>query len=431
MMIITGEQVKASKNIAFSFLSIVLIFLIFSLMNSPPYQAVSYFKLIDSPIGAISVSKFLILFSFVLLLLSMIVTNSKYYIALNDCLVYLITCMILINITIISKAAFLIFTIVIPYFIGRMVVNLQLEHIIFKSLKVAGVLQSILVVYSTFFNPVIIPLQNEMLFREFGSGLDGSVFSVRASGTIGHPVVLAAVLLPSFICWIYELFKSVNGSNTKSTLINLIFSAVLSYSIFLTYSRGTWISAMIVVILLLFKFRILKKLGTIILILIMLVLLATSPITSDIINRLLLINSNDGSFSHRLYMFKWTWEEVIRSVSSFLFGYGSGGSSDRLIINPPPDGFLAIDNAYLTFLHEFGLVGLLIIFIILFRSIFHSESSHSWIVFVILGQVFNGFTFDVSYWEQAGALMWLVIGLSSVNFNRRKQNLNQDLKVAR
>ncbi|WP_049869239.1 O-antigen ligase family protein [Paenibacillus sp. D9] len=403
--------------------SILLITSIIFLMNLPPVQALPFLSIFSINGGNFSLIKVTIIITSIIFFSLFFIKKYKININFMDVLIYFFTLSYLINISDIAKSIYLVIILTMAYFIGRMVfINGDMARLI-NAIKYGGVIQSLLVIYSVFIGPIIKPVEGSFLFKNFGNGLGSNMSDFRAVGTIGHPVVLAAVLTPALICWIISVFNNSKPTNRKMKLLNIFFTLLLTYSIYLTYSRGTWISLLVVIPLVLIKLKVKKRVFVLFIISITFLVV----MSGNIINRLSLITEGDASFSHRLLMYFWSWNEVTSSLKSFIFGFGSGGSIYRLNLNPPIDKFLAIDNMFLSFMVNFGFIGLILMLVLVVKLIYSLIVNKNdviwWIGCVLLSQSIVGLTFELIDWEQTGAIYWLLIGLGTSAVSKKQNPL--------
>ena len=141
------------------------------------------------------------------------------------------------------------------------------------------------------------------------------------------------------------------------------------------------------------------------------------PFVQTIIARFRMTTMEDGSVFHRLEMFSWTFYHSTNNLNILFFGNGIGNTGYFLYRNPPSTNFLVIDNQYLTFLFEYGIIGfisiMLIFSLVAYRSYIAREKRV--IFFVIIALMMNAFTWEMLTWYQTSIPFWLFIGLASVS----------------
>ncbi|WP_438448537.1 O-antigen ligase family protein [Gorillibacterium sp. sgz5001074] len=296
-----------------------------------------------------------------------------------------------------------------------------MDLVVKRSIMYAGLIQSAIVMYSVFVNPVI-NIAN--FVNDLPVGTDTSFLNTRAMGSVGHPVVLGAVLVPSILCWIDDMIL---GSKNKVTYAAI---GLQLFALYLSYSRGSWISFVLVFIIMMIRYKKTSKIWALAAVSLPIVLYFDFLI-QDILNRFAVFGQNDGSVSHRLLMYGWTWEQLVRGPRQLFFGEGLGGLMQRFIESPPSDGFLAIDNVFLTVLMQFGAIGFVLLLTMLwsvfYRHLWKGSSNSRWISFVILNMCIVGGTFEVFSWENTGVMFWILIGVSSSLLNRERQQQHSSI----
>ncbi|MFP7470589.1 O-antigen ligase family protein [Niallia taxi] len=380
--------------------------LILIISNVPPIEALPSFKLLETPIGIISVPRFLLLMLLVVSIITIFRYKSRFTLTLSDLLMYLLVIMITVNYEQASSAFYFCLIFVGGYLIGRLLKLINNKNNLYTIIKIAGFIQVLLVLYSMYISPFdFAAVEGRDVFRSLSNKIEGG--SIRASGTIGHPVVLGAILLPSALCWFFSFLKT----NKKiHKFLYLTAFLITTYCIIQTFSRGTWIALIAVLFYLFVKQGFIKRVKTWFVIIISIIGLILSPIGTSLLARFsLLSNTSDGSVSHRVYMYYWSVKELLKNPITFLFGNGVGSSGTLLEQNPPPDFFLVVDNTYLTFMVEMGIIGICFLLIIIFRSIYKMGNVSAF-GYIILALSFVGLTFDLYYWEQISIIYWILVG---------------------
>lgn len=411
---------RTQQNIHLEYLLYISVFIVILLaMNLPPADV---FKITDTPLGTLSPIRLAIPVLFLLIIAISLILKREILIFKADIL-SLLAFMILICLNF-NKLSFVIYYFiffVLSFLIGRMVSNFIPHKKILGFLMIAGVLQAFLTLILYFKAPdfISITTSDRDLFRNFNNRLENG-FNLRASGTIGHPVVLGTILLPTFVITIQDFFSK--EKNKFKKLINILFILILSFAIYLTFSRSTWLICVFIFLFTLIKKRKFNKSKSFFVLLISIMVILFTKIGESFFQRLsLLFSSNEGSVSHRLYMYKWTLDQITTNVKTLMVGFGAGSLETVLEENPPIDNFLVIDNTFLSILIETGFIGLfLFLFILLISIKFYYNNlklnfEHNSYVFllIIISFCLSGIIFDLFYWEQTGFLLTFLIGYSS------------------
>ncbi|WP_449598721.1 O-antigen ligase family protein [Niallia sp. Marseille-Q9988] len=374
--------------------------------------------MVDTPIGIISIPRFLLLVSLITSLILIVKYSNSIYLNKSDIIMYFFLILVVVNYSQLSSAFYFCLIIIGGYIVGRILKLLDKKVVLINAIKVAGIIQVVLVLYSMYINPFdFTAIEGRDVFKSLSNKIESSS-SIRAAGTIGHPVVLGAVLVPSLLCWFAAL---INEKKKSLKILYLIVFFSTLYCIIITFSRGSWIAIFIVMIYLLYKKNHLRKMKTWIIMFCSLIILSVTPFGMKLIERVSsLSNTSDGSVSHRMYMYYWSFEEITRNPWTFLFGNGIGSTEKLLINNPPPDYFLVVDNTFLTFMVEMGIIGIILLFFILKKIIF-ARRNISIFNYIIIAWSIIGFTFDLYYWEQISILYWILVGYESTSINSVKK----------
>ncbi|RBW68888.1 O-antigen ligase family protein [Bacillus taeanensis] len=404
---------RNNNSIILYIINLIIGVLIIGITNLPSSSAVPIFKVVDTPLGAISFTRITLLMTLLICIMYLLLVGKVPKLSSIDVSMYLLALTVIINYKDVTKLAYFFLVIIGSYFLGKIIVFFRFESYLRKSIIIGGIIQAILVIYSTYVNPIITSA-GENWWYAGTNGIEGAISSVRASGTIGHPVVLAAVLMPSVLILLDDILTK-KGRIILFLQVPIILTIL--FAIFLTYSRGTWLSLIGVFIYILYKYGVFKKLKSWVIGTVILIAFSLSPFAADISQRLALTDSGHFSFSHRQYMYGWSFQRVLEDPISFLFGHGIGGSKILLQEYPPPDALLVIDNIYLTFLVEMGVLGLGLLGFTIYKSIkvysMQKLNGNMWVLFIILGLSLNGITFEIYNWEQIGSLFWILIGMAS------------------
>ncbi|MCM2983529.1 O-antigen ligase family protein [Niallia circulans] len=403
-MLEQNYKINLKRNI---FLYGVFLLLIVINSNIPPIEAVPGLALIDTPIGLISLPRLLLIISFLFCVFYAVRFSNSFSIVTADIAIYFLMCVMIINFDQLYRLSYFILIIVGGYLVGRILGYFSDEKLIINSLKIGGMIQVCLVFYSIFISPLNFETSiGRDLFRDMNSHIEG--YNIRAVGSIGHPVVLGAILIPSFICWLNDFLFC---QNKLKKIISGICLILTSAAIFLTFSRGTWLTIALVVFYLVIKKKLLKRVKTWFVFMFFAIYLMYSSYGELLLERIFMLSdTSSGSVSHRLYMYFWTFEQVCKNVGTFLWGSGVGSKNSLLMENPPPDNFLVIDNTYLSLLTETGLIGIILLLFTLFKAIYGYDKEISLIGFIVIALSINGMTFDLYYWEQISIIFWILVG---------------------
>ncbi|WP_127507100.1 O-antigen ligase family protein [Paenibacillus humicus] len=325
-----------------------------------------------------------------------------------------ISCIVLVNMSDIKQVMLFYFMfIALPYLTGKFLVYQNVGLILKRIIGYSGIIQTLIILFKPF---TFEASTSRGLFWQMSTQTAGGGY--REVGSIGHPIVLATLLLPSFICWLDTLLDS--SAKKTEKILSGIFTCLILYSIFLTYSRGAWISLIVATFAILIKRRVFKNTKSYIfatLGALALVVLGGDLVTS-ISDRFAALNMNDGSLSHRSYMFAWTWDHLSKMNSNFLIGIGYYQSYPLLKSDVPPDGFAVMDNTFLTLIIELGLLGLFFFVFIVGKILMNLKLKYrkdTFITIIIISFLMQGFSFDMFSWEGCCIFLWLLIGYQANN----------------
>lgn len=389
---------KSTYSRISTFLSVIVILFFTNFPN---------IKVLKFQYGELSVNRTIAIIVFIILIAISITKRRRISIKRIDIFFYLFILFSMINFFSISWLANLVIIIIIPYILGSYLFDEVKTETIKNTLMIAGLIQSLFILYSTFINPFQLEISGFKEIKTSSNGLNEALLDGRVSGSIGHPVVLGALLLVCLVCGFFNILRQ------EKMLLSLLSFILTTVSLTLTYSRGSWISAAIVILIMLIFVKTKKVFTKEVTAALLIFILVVSPIGNDIINRFSETSSSDFSVSHRSYMVNWTIDNSTNDLKSFVFGYGFGGSLNLLDKNSPKDGFPVIDNVFLSNLIDFGLIGLLLFFILLgYSIIINFKEKNKWIQFVLIAIIINGLTFDLLYWEQMGMITFLILGLA-------------------
>ena len=358
-------------------------------------------------------------------------------------------------------------------------------------LSISGFVQGVIAIsqfttqQSFFKSELLRKLTGESLIGADISGVAKFVFEgqkiVRSYGTFSHPNVLGGFLIFTILITILLYLESKNGylsskvsnfqlfslyNNTKRNIsqgiMYLLFWIIMIFvqisALFLTFSRVSWISFILAVIILfivsiihlnnvsyetLFKNIIIKfkELFVVILLLIILIISNFSIIQARIGDNLLSVDNrspNNYALSDRLF-----YNNVSNKIISNnpFFGSGLGtfvfqidGYLEENNINQKlePWQYQPAHNIYFLIASEIGIIGLLFFLLFLIYTISISLNIVSseiifnrrfnyYLLTIFLSFLFIGL-FDHYFWtlQQGRLIFWLVLGFMLVNNNKRK-----------
>lgn len=415
------ENISLKENIKKVITSLVLILLLS--LNFPLINAMNSLKVFEIRHGWLSITDIILLFLLVLLLINQVLSQKTIFIKITDLLMVSILFLLHFNYSSPTPFFFWILRVVVVFYIGRFLVNEDKIAFFLKIFKIMILIQ----VFFVFFPPIA---------HDFTGAIRGGLFryhsnfvnsSGRAMGTLGHPVVTASFLLPGAVLFLNSLLDS---PTLKSRILNGLSTVLVMYSVFLTYTRGSWLSLILTLPLILFHSSLLSEIKTffgkvepkkkkkyllLLIMLIIIILLLLRPVVETILLRLLTLNMDNISVFHRLYMFKWSWRYMTSSIQSFLFGYGRGNIHSLLYLDPPPTNILVVDNQYLSFLLEMGIIGfglLMMIFSIALKSSFANQEMKVFGLMMI-GTMINAMTFELIGWFQVSIPFVIILGIST------------------
>ncbi|SHJ85636.1 O-antigen ligase family protein [Desulfofundulus thermosubterraneus] len=398
---------------------------IFPITMLPPVEVIPQLLLMESPFfGKLTLVRFILLLLLVIIFVSVFGSGLFPRLRTVDVLVMVLFLIASVHATshAISRWAYYVLIVISSYIIGRVMSLFGGAKFLSKleaSIRLAGLVEAALVIYTFISGPFIEPVQGSFLIypAAFGEGV------TRSPGTIGHPVVAAAVLLPALFAWLeYALCQT---AGRKKYIAWLCFS-VMVLGILLTFSRGAWLAFLVTLLLFLLVRGYIVRLRFIPILALLLLCFYMTPIGTYVQMRLSMTSINDGSISHRLLMYGWVTERWLETPFSFLIGNGVGYSREELLNSPPPDGLLVVDNIWLTMLMEVGLVGTAIILIVQvlssLKNLLRGLTWNQWVALSILSLSIDGLTFETFFWEQVGVLIWLLTGVLSTMNTVAKSN---------
>ncbi|UYV54086.1 O-antigen ligase family protein [Priestia megaterium] len=248
----------------------------------------------------------------------------------------------------------------------------------------------------------------------------------RTISVFGHPIVCGLFFVMAFICNIYIL---------KSGILKNVLQLLLIINVYSTGSRSSWISLVVILgIMIIPKLSGLKikkiKLTKsnifslyssfcILIVGFFFLVINFSNITQAIVDRFgssLSANSTDVSNTQRIgtlnLIFKnFEYNDIIHQ----LFGNGVSAANkfmaqNRVVIQD----FLTTDNQYLTILHDFGLVGLSFVFILLISFLINTIKRGSTVVHKISLYFMIVIAIDSFFFESVGGWLDLLVMMSAI-----------------
>lgn len=281
------------------------------------------------------------------------------------------------------------------------------------------------------FNPVFSSFFSEDYQRYYS--IDRSYELYRVSGTMQHPIVMGTFLA---VGTLLNLMKF----SEKKKLIYIIFSLISALSLFLTFSRSSYI-ALIVGFIALALFRTRKKRDNIRIPIVTAIIATFSVAVVTIASLTFTVNgkpaavtlferfaSSQGaaSMEQRTGGISYVLKSMLSSDPlSLLFGHGFGSLSfgmreanSSIFLSD----FYIIDNQYFTFLYEYGVVGFVLLLGLMYyfskRNISHKfideklklVAKYSFAMTVIIGT--NIFFYEGIHWTSIAFLLSLLLALN-------------------
>lgn len=417
----TKERINVTNSNLWwiNWVSLLVALAIFPITMLPPVEVIPQLLLMESPVfGKLTLVRFILLLLLAIIIISVFGSGLFPRFRTVDVLVMVLFLIASVHATshAISRWAYYVLIVIGSYIVGRVMSLFGGAKFLSKleaSIRVAGLVEAALVIYTFISGPLIEPVQGSFLFHPaaFGEGV------TRSPGTIGHPVVAGAVLLPALFAWLEHALSS--GRGRKRHIAWLCFS-IVAVGIVLTFSRGAWLAFLFTLLIFLLAKGYIVRLRFTAILAILLLCFYLSPIGTYVQMRLSITSINDISVSHRLLMYEWATEKWLKKPFSFLIGNGVGYSREELVNSPPRDGLLVVDNIWLTMLMELGLVGTAIILAVQvlssLKNLLRGLTCNQWVALSILSLSIDGLTFETFFWEQVGVLIWLLTGvLSTMN----------------
>lgn len=235
---------------------------------------------------------------------------------------------------------------------------------------------SVMNLYQIIFNqPLLVGFLSEQMYikQSWTIGTD----AYRTISVFGNPIVAGLFFVVLFVCNVYFL---------KSGTLKIILQSVLLINIYSTDARSAWL-ALSIVLLLMFMHKLptlqIKKLKiskknllplyvafcTLVAVLIFFMINFTQIVTTitDRFGDALTSNSTDISNLQRVGTIKLIFDNFQNDgFIQQLFGNGVFSAQSFMLQNTVAiKGFGTTDNQYMTWLYEFGLVGVVLIFIVI------------------------------------------------------------------
>lgn len=251
--------------------------------------------------------------------------------------------------------------------------------------------------------------ESEIVSGMMGSSfveLSGKVF-LRAYGTFPHPNVLGGFLILGMFLGIY-IYRKRKGAGISLMIISL-------FPIILTFSRISILLAVVILLGFVAKEFVLKRRK---------VLLSTSFYPLLLMERFMnLFNSGDRSWSERLDLIKASFKVI---KQNWLIGIGGGNfvngmegfvprTSRGILLTQP------VHNIFLLYLSEFGILGFLLIFYVLFYTIINDMRKISFygglilLTIVVIG-LFDHYLFSLS---QGMVIFFSLLFLASTSLQEK------------
>lgn len=216
-----------------------------------------------------------------------------------------------------------------------------------------------------FYTPLIKNFAALQTFEEFGT-LNSSIY--RLMLFFGHPIYFAVFLNIFCLLIIFIPFKS--------KILSSLFFILSLFCLVLTQSRSGWISFLAIMLILLLKSGRLKSinyhflmriiLGGILLIVFFNFLNRLDPSLFNYVNNRLSVVFSSPEEASGARIANLSLTKYINNDFLKFFGNGNGFAISLLQNNPTVNGWtLAVDNQYLTFFLDFGIVGLFLVIVFL------------------------------------------------------------------
>ncbi len=249
------------------------------------------------------------------------------------------------------------------------------------------------------------------------------------ASTIGHPLVLGAYLV-----LFLPLSISVYIQDKKKLNFNIIPLLLISTSIMFTFSRSSWISAIVAFVIycsLKKNFnKLLKNWKICVAICIVMIspLFIFSKLRNTFFMRANIKELSEEIFaSHRAASYKTTWN-ILSDYPFFGVGFGNYPSVHE---NYCVEGAVAFiktpDNIYLRFMCETGVIGITVFLIFIFywfRRLWQNRSD-PFIFAVFIGLIafmINQMAADLFYWLAPNFTFWMLFGIGIGNIKKNKEN---------
>ncbi|MCK4532875.1 O-antigen ligase family protein [bacterium] len=249
----------------------------------------------------------------------------------------------------------------------------------------------------------------------------------RIGSSIGHPVSLGAYLVLFLPLAYYKAGFIIGGRYRIVNIFSFFVGLSLLAGIILTFSRGSWIAAIIAGIFY-FSRKSFKKiiLVTLILFITILLFLSFSERTTVTFNERLNCQRliSDIFYSHRAASYKTTFN-ILKDHLFFGVGYGNFSLVHLKYLSPGASAeFPTPDNMYLCFLSEIGIIGLGVLmglFFLFFKDLINAyrkiEDAYLkellWALMAIfIGFFINMITVDAFFWIPIQVSFWILIGLT-------------------
>lgn len=280
-----------------------------------------------------------------------------------------------------------------------------------------------------FYTPIIKNPAAIQTFEAFGA-VGSSTY--RLMLFFSHPIYFAVFLNIFCLLLIFIPFEN--------RILNSIFFVLSLFCLLLTQSRSGWISFLIIMLILLLKsgrlrninfhFLIRVILGVALLIVIFNFLSRLDPNLFNYVNNRLYAVFNSPEEASGARIANLTLANYINNDFLKFFGNGNGFAISLLQNNPTVNGWtLAVDNQYLTFFLDFGVVGLCFIVIFLIfcfkKLIDTNDSINILIISSILIIFISGYFFEFYTQNYINFFLFILI-----SFIEDKNRLKTDADIS-
>jgi len=206
------------------------------------------------------------------------------------------------------------------------------------------------------------------------------------------------------VCGILALFYKV--SSQKNKFINIFLISILTFCLFLTYSRSSWIGLLSGLGVMFFAEKRTRKIIIMVAVIIILIFLNSETLRLRIIE--------GGLWNPRFINWSYAFNEVTSKENYFLFGFGIGTIGGKISFN---QSFTTLDNYFLTIFYEAGLIGLVLFVLIflctlkkanyIYKFSLNAKSAYALIIAFFVSNLFSP-TISTPW---GNAIFWISFGL--------------------